>query len=252
MIAFLLLATLSAQDTLRFDFTVQTVRSIRPTSDGRAVAEDSLSVGGRLTVVLTDTVGGRVAHVRIDSAGPAQRRDRRPPQLTGTRYHLLLHPDGTQGAIETEGRSLDELQGLSVVAAMFPTVRSGIGIDGRWVDTTEVEHVVGGVRASGNRITQWHVLDRRDDRTLASGSFRGSSTAALDPSNTIAMTQLGTIRALVRAGWPAEVSQVVDTATVRMTLGGTTLTIAQHTVITVVRRGFRPIGAPNPRRRVPG
>ncbi len=247
----LLLVVAVPQDTLHFDFTVLTVRSAVSVDARRAPAFDSLSLAGRLTVVLSDTVGGRVAHATIDSAASDRQTTTRSPQLGGSRYSTVLWYGERPSPVTTVGTSLSAMQGLPVVAALFPTIQPGVAINDRWVDTTEVEHVVAGVRSRGTRVTSWFVIDRRNDALLVSGDFAGSATATLDPSNTITLTQHGTVRTVVRPGAPADVAEVTDSADVALTLSGTVLHIRQLTQITLVRRGFMAPGRPNLRRRVP-
>ncbi|HET9066495.1 MAG TPA: hypothetical protein VFN22_11810 [Gemmatimonadales bacterium] len=247
----LLLALVVPQDTLHFDFTVQTVRSVMPVGTGRPPVFDSLSVVGHLTVVLSDTVGGRVAHARIDSAGSSRQTVARVPQFGGNRYSVLLPQGRAPAPITTDETSLSAMHGLPVVAALFPAIRPRAAINDRWVDTTEVEHVVAGVRSRGTRITSWFVVDRRDDALLVSGTFAGSAAATLDPSNTITLAQRGSLRAVVRPGWPADVAEVTDSADVELMLSGTGLHVRQLTTVTLVRRNFRPSGRPTLRRRVP-
>jgi len=247
----LLLALAVPQDTLHFDFTVQTVRSVVSVDAGRAPALDSLALAGRMTVVVSDTIGGRVAHARIDSAGPSQQTITRVPRFGGNRYTVILPQGAGPSPVTTEGTSLSAMHGLPVVAALFPALRPRAAINDRWVDTTEVDHVVAGVHSHGTRVTSWFVVDRQAEAFLISGSFAGSAAATIDPSNTIALTQRGSVRAVVRPGWPAEVAEVTDSADVQLTLSGTVLHVRQLTAITLVRRGYRPLGRPNLRRRVP-
>lgn len=248
----LLLLTLAVpQDTLHFDFTVQTARSVVSIDAGPSPTYDSLSLAGKVSVVLSDTIGGRVAHARIDSAASDRRTPARMPRLGGSHYSVMLRHGVSPSPVTTDSTSLPAMQGVPVVAALFPNIRPGVAINDRWVDTTEVEHVVAGVRSRGTRVTSWFVVDRRGDALLVSGSFRGSATATLDPSNTITLTQHGTVRTVVRPGWPADVAEVTDSADVALTLSGTVLRIRQLTQITLVRRGFTPPSRPNLRRRVP-
>ncbi|MEO8478238.1 MAG: hypothetical protein ABI542_01300 [Gemmatimonadota bacterium] len=247
----LLVAVAVPQDTLHFDFTVQTVRSVVSAEAGRPPAFDSLALAGRLTVVLSDTIGGRVAHVRIDSVASDRRTATRGPQLGGSRYSAVLRYGERPSTVTPVGSSLAAMQGLPVVAALFPTIQPGVAINDRWVDTTEVEHVVAGVRSHGTRVTSWFVIDRRDDALLVSGTFADYAAAILDPSNTITLTQHGTVHTVVRPGSPADVAEVTDSADVALTLSGTVLRIRQLTQIRLVRRGFIAPGGPTLRRRVP-
>lgn len=247
----LCLSLLVPQDTLWFDFTVQTERSVVSVGGRSSPAFDSLALAGRLRLVLSDTVGGRVAHIRIDSVTSDRPASATRPQLGGSRYTVVLgHAEGPP-PVATDSSSLAAMQGVPVVAALFPSLRDGIAINDRWVDTAAVDHVVAGVRSHGTRITSWFALDRRGDALLVSGRFRGAATATVDPSNTISLKQHGSVRAVVRPGWPADVSEVTDSAEVVLTLSGTALHIQQLTLITIVRRGFIPAERPNLRRRVP-
>lgn len=236
----LLFAVMVPQDTLHYDFTVRTTRTVQTTDAARPAVLDSLALTGTLTLVLNDTLGGRVAQIRVDSTQILSSPSTRVPQLTGSRYTAFLPANGDGAVVSPVGASSATVQGLPVISALFPTLRSGVAINDRWVDTADVEHTVAGIHAEGKRITAWLAVDRQRDALLLSGTFTGSTAALLEQSTSMLLNQHGTIRTVIQPGNPANVSAITDSADVLVTLSGTTLRISQVTSITLVHREFRP------------
>lgn len=250
MIALLLLMAIP-QDTVRYDFTLRTTNVASTPESSRPLPTDSLGLTGTIFATLADTVGGRVVRLTIDSTRALWTSRMRLPQLNGLRYSATLPLGGGEASVRAMSTSAASLQGLPIIAALFPAVRPGVAINDRWIDTVNVAHLMAGARSDGVRVVSWFAVDRQGGALLLTGTFLGTAAAILDPSTSLLLQQRGGVRTVVQPGEPAAVVEVTDTTGVQVVLSGNSLHVTQVSTITLVQREFRPTPRPGVRRRVP-
>ena len=250
----LLLISISApisQDTIGFGFTINTVQRAQRGDSTALPADHRLATRGHLTVVMRDTVGGQAVQVIIDSSTTSSAGDGTTTAITipdGTRYTLLLSDGQPITPTPVHEPSLGTLQALPLVQALFPRLLRDATVDDRWADTTQITTAVTGMPSTGTRVTHWHVVDRQGDLVMIEAVTTAATTTTLDSDNNLRLEQHGTVRAAVRPPGPVEASRVVETADIRVHLGGVTVQVQQQTTIALTRDRPR---LPIPRRRVP-
>lgn len=145
----------------RLDQTLTQV--IDGTAMGKGKQSLSFSTSVFLTVTLTDSAGGRIMHVVIDSI-QADSSAPIPPSVfdsaRGAQYHGFITKAGKPSRLQplSANRAAIQIQGLLV--DFFPWVRAGIKVGEAWTDTSATTTGEGADSVTVQRITAYRVAAR--------------------------------------------------------------------------------------------
>jgi len=239
----LLLAVQSAPDTLHYTFESVNSQDIDATAAGQGVMQNELALSGRLHVVLSDTAGGVLAHVVIDTAEFSNSN----PQMgmlpmnvpSGTAFHLyVVNGEVTRGLEPPEmgpAMNLGIFQAMGIVGNLFPKVRDDVAVGSGWTDTTTTDSLTAGGRVTNQGITVWQVNDRRGDRVSYTGSLTGSIAAELEQGNMTGTTS-GSQKLTLTSGQPVHMSESTINADIQMLMGQAALSLKQEQRIVITRQ----------------
>lgn len=135
----------AASTTTKYHFTLKSETTVDLSVVGAPTQVTNIGLNAWVAMTLTDSAGGKVVHVIIDSL----KAETTVPQITpatvdsarGGMVHAWVDPSGhIKNATATPGGNplLASVQG--VVNAMFPRVKAGTKPGDHWVDTTEVNN----------------------------------------------------------------------------------------------------------------
>ena len=137
------IALRSAPVTTRYRVETKTETTVDLSGVGQPNQQVNLGVVSWIAVTLSDTTGGRIMHVVVDSI----RYDGGAPQLTqasadsarGGTLHAFVDASGHVKEVEahpSENIFLSDVQG--VIHSFFPKVKTGAATGDAWTDTVEV------------------------------------------------------------------------------------------------------------------
>jgi hypothetical protein len=138
-----------AASTTRYRFDLKSETTVDLSVLGAPTQITNLGLNAWVTMTLTDSAGGKVVQVIVDSL----KVDTTIPQITpatadsakGGRVHGFVDPSGhIKNVTATPGGNplVSSVQG--VVNALFPRVKAGTKTGDHWVDTTEVTNTTEG------------------------------------------------------------------------------------------------------------
>lgn len=115
---------------------------------GMPPQQQSVAISSWIALTLSDSAGGHVVHVVVDSASLSGTAPIPPASIDSARggvIHGFVSPDGRVKDLSAKPAGnlvMAEVQG--VINAMFPRVKHGVKQGDAWVDTTEVTNTTGG------------------------------------------------------------------------------------------------------------
>ncbi|MGH7498155.1 MAG: hypothetical protein ACREL3_04820 [Gemmatimonadales bacterium] len=151
----------------RLDQTL--TQEIDASAAGKGKQSITFSTSGFLTVTLTDSVGGKVVKVVVDS----MRGDSTSPvpatvfdSARGSEYHAFLNNTGKLSELEPVGTALAAQQILGFLTDFFPWVKTGVKVGERWADSTSRTTVAGTDSVVVKRIVSYQAAakDKRDNQ----------------------------------------------------------------------------------------
>jgi len=197
-----------APDRYRVDLNMKQAADL--TSAGMGVQESSLSATIFMNVTMSDTAGGRIAHVVVDSmmtAGEGAFAAQFPQTLADSIKGAFIHayivdgkPEGTP-TFSVDGNPTLGLatQGLS---ALFPGVSAKAAGKKSWADTVNTNTVNESVNVNSNQVVNWTVTGQTGDLLTLAGSGQGTVTGE-QGGNQISGTVTNTLTAVTPIGGPA-------------------------------------------------
>ncbi len=239
----LLLAVQPAQDTLHYTFESVNSQDIDATAAGQGVMQNKMTLSGRMHVVLSDTTGGMLAHVVIDTTEFKSSN----PQMgmiamsvpSGTAFHLYVVDGEVKSGLEPPAMgpamNLGVFQALGIVGNLFPKMRNDVAVGDHWTDTTTTDSLTAGGRVTNQGITAWRVDDRQGDRVSYTGNLTGSISAELE-QGTMTGTTSGTQQLTLTPGQPVHRSESTINADIQMLMGQAALSLKQEQRIVITRQ----------------
>ena len=187
-LAFLPAAGGGAPYTARYRLDQTLTQEIDASAAGKGKQSISFSTSGFLTVVLTDSTGGKTVKVVVDS----MRGDSSSPvpaavfdSARGAEYHAFLSATGKLSELEPVGTMLAAQQVQGFLTDFFPWVKRGIKVGERWADTTSRSTIAGTDTVIVKRIVSYQAAakDTRDSqKAIRIATDYSSSVAGTQPT----------------------------------------------------------------------
>ena len=203
-----MLAVLAALSTMqtpatpphRYRVEVKTLNEIDQTSIGKGKVTDGLVTSAIISVTLTDTTGGQIARVMVDSmalspTGAVAEQLRQHPNAArdarGASIRVYVARGRIQGPPQLSDSTNPALSAiLQVVPVLFTGVRSGAKVGDSWADTSHINNSSGARRQSGEVVAGWKVVGAEGDALVLEGTSI-SRTKTEDPTTGQTMTLSG-------------------------------------------------------------
>jgi hypothetical protein len=176
-------ATGGAPVTTRYRVDQTLTQEIDATGAGKGKQSISFSTSGFLTLTLTDSTGGKVVRVVVDSMMgdstspvPASVFD----SARGAEYHAFLNSSGKLSELEPVSSSTATQQIQGFFTDFFPWVKEGVKVGEIWADTTSRSTVSGTDTVLVRRIVTYQAAakDKRDNQKAIRITTGYASTVA--------------------------------------------------------------------------
>ena len=185
LVGLLALATLTGTVTgptapQRYRIEVKAQQEIDATAAGQGKMTSDIAVVGFITVTMSDTTGGQVAHIVVDSVTvpsgvelPPQVGD--PTQAKGVVYHGYI----INGKAKDGLKPSQPVPVLSLLAGgienLFPGLRTTAKVGDSWVDTVNTDRSAEGNTQKSTTLMNWKV----SAGTMASMTFDATTTGTM-------------------------------------------------------------------------
>ena len=184
----LLPAAGGAPYTARYRIDQTLTQEIDATASGKGKQSISFSTSGFLTLTLTDTAGGKVVKMVVDS----MRGDSLSPvpagvfdSARGAEYHAFLSSAGRLSELEPVSTTPAAKQVQGFLTDFFPWVKPGVKVGERWADTVSRSNAAGTDTVIVKRIVAYEAAaqDKRDNqKAIRIKSDYNSSVAGTQPT----------------------------------------------------------------------
>lgn len=145
--------------TLKYRIEAKNQTTVDLSAFGQAPQEQSLGLTAWVVVTLSDTTGGRVMHVVVDSAkyeGTLPLGPESVDSAKGGVIHGFVDASGRVKNMEATPKTnlfMAQIQG--VMGNLFPRVKGGAKAGDTWTDTTEVTNNAGGANTKTKLISNY-------------------------------------------------------------------------------------------------
>jgi hypothetical protein len=182
-LAFLPTATGGAPVTARYRIDQTLTQEIDASAAGKGKQSISFSTSGFLTLTLTDSTGGKVVKVVVDS----MRGDSTSPvpasvfdSARGAEYHAFLNSSGKLSELEPVSTTTAAQQVQGFLTDFFPWVKKGVKVGEKWADTTSRSTVSGADTVLVKRVVTYQAAgkDKRDSQKAIRITTDYASTVA--------------------------------------------------------------------------
>ncbi len=148
----------SAQPTMRYRIDQTLSQEVDGTSAGQGKDSLTFNASSFITVTLTDSGGGKVMRVVVDS----MRGDSTTPipaavfdSVRGAVYRAFVTPEGRPGLLHAASATPAAAQVQGLLADFFPWVRAGLRPGESWADTTVTTTGDGADSVTVRRVTNY-------------------------------------------------------------------------------------------------
>jgi hypothetical protein len=177
-----------APSTARYRIDQTLTQEIDGTASGKGKQSMHFSTSGFVTVTLTDSAGGRLVKVVLDSISgdstspiPATVFD----SARGAEYRAFLNKTGKLSDLEAVTTTQAALQVQGFLTDFFPWVKPGVKVGETWADTTSRSTVSGEDTVVVKRVTSYQAQakdKRNNEKAIRIASDYASTVAGRQPT----------------------------------------------------------------------
>jgi hypothetical protein len=166
-------ASVAPADSFRYRIVTKSVQEVDASAVGQGSQNVEVSTLGLITVHLTDSAGGKVAHITVDSAhmdGGEMMAMLDPEMLKvpkGVFFHFFVKDGKVIGDPSPSAMSLPVVNMMGGIALLFTNPRPTAKIGDLWTDTTRIDTTTAQGKSSGSNIAKWKFAGMEaNDRVL--------------------------------------------------------------------------------------
>lgn len=214
--------------TVKYRFESKNVTAVDLSAMGQGNQNAETSAVVYLAVTMSDTVGGQLAHVLIDSmnfdAGPMA--GMLPDSLLkfkpGTFFHLYVVNGKIKGDVIPSSMNLASAQATQGVAMLFPGIGHNRSVRNSWVDTLARDSTINGAKVATKSYTRWSVTGKEGDSLLLDATSTGTMAMNVMGQDVLATTA-GTQHLVVPAAGTVREGSSETKMQMGMTMAGNTV-----------------------------
>lgn len=184
----MMLASITAvtpqQAPMRYKIDLKTSQEVDLSAMGGPKQASDLTASAWVTVTMSDTAGGKLAHIVVDSlvATPTgmmaqQMSEEAITEAKGAFFHVYV----VNGKVSGSPKPSIENPALGMVqqslSLLFPGHKMGAKIGDTWSDTTKSDATTEAGTQTGTTVTEWKVLSMDGDGYVMEGESKGTMTA---------------------------------------------------------------------------
>lgn len=187
---------LPARAPQHFKISAKTTTVVDLSAMGAQAQNVVLTVGGFVTATMTDSAGGTVASIVVDSStfDAGEFTASMPPEMTasskGTVFHVFLVNGRATAPMSATPASVQSAQLLSGIELLLTGLHPRAANES-WVDTARTDTTVAQGSAAGTRVTTWKASAGTNGRMQLDGEYTGTTKVGSGPMS-MEMTINGT------------------------------------------------------------
>lgn len=230
--------TTAPADSFRYRMVTKSVQEIDMAALGGGMQTAEITTTALVTVVLTDSAGGQVAHITVDSAGMdgAEAMAALGPEMTTIPAGVFFHFFVKDGRIASDATpsvmSLPVMNLIGPISMLFVNPRPMAKIGDLWTDTTAVDTTMAEGASKATTITKWKYSAAEKGGRVLDGEMTGTVTVD-SPMGQMHGTSSGTQQIVTRARGPILRVKNTTISDMVMAMGTASMNIKGTATITV-------------------
>ncbi|MBL0179780.1 MAG: hypothetical protein IPP98_11730 [Gemmatimonadetes bacterium] len=156
-------ATLAPADSFRYRIVSTAVQEVDASALGQPSQTVTITTTALITLRLTDSAGGQVAHITVDSAGMdgGEAMAMLGPEMTdvppGVFFHFFVKDGKPASDMTPSATSVPVLSLAAAIATLFTVPKPSAKVGDIWTDTTVVDTAVAQGNSKVTTISKWKV-----------------------------------------------------------------------------------------------
>lgn len=227
-------ATVAPADSFRYRIVSVSNQEVDASALGQASQAVTITTTALITLRLTDSAGGQVAHITIDSAGMdgGEAMAMLGPEMTtipeGTFFHFFVKDGKPASDMTPNATSVPVMSLVGAIVVLFADPKPTAKVGDMWTDTTVVDTAMAVGTSKVTTISKWKVSGMQAGGRVLDATSTG--TMDIDtPMGKMAGTTSGKQHLVMRARGPllqmstdAITDMTMSMGTMQMTIKGTT------------------------------
>lgn len=221
---------------IHFRIVSKTTTDIDLSAVGQPAMTMVMTVSGFVSVTMTDTVGGKLANITVDSStfDAGVFAAQMPPEMTassqGTVFHVYLVNGKPSAPITATPVSVQAAQLVPGIELLLGNMRP-TKLAESWVDTTKSDTTMAEGSAATTRVTTWTAKAGANGRIQMDGTWTGTTTVGAGPMKLeIQMTGAAHVTGMPNA--LSETGTVTGNGQGSMNMGGSAIPMKVTTEVT--------------------
>lgn len=227
-------ATITPADSFRYRIVSISNQEVDASALGQPSQTVTITTTALITLRLTDSAGGQVAHITVDSAGMdgGEAMAMLGPEMTdvppGVFFHFFVKDGKPASDMTPSASSVPVLSLAGAIAALFTVPKPTAKVGDSWTDTTVVDTALAAGSSKVTTISKWKVSSMEAGGRVLDADQTGLmevETPMGKMSGTTSGTQHLVTRSrgpLVRMNSDTITDMVMAMGTMQMTIKGTT------------------------------
>lgn len=221
---------------LHYKIVAKTTSEIDLSAMGQPSTSIVMTVSGFVSVSMTDTVGGKLADIVVDSSAfdAGQFTAAMPATMTassqGTLFHVYLVNGKPSAPITSKSVSVQAAQLVPGIEILLAGMRPSRMAES-WVDTTKSDTTMAEGGAASTRITTWTAKAGTGGRIEIDGTWTGTTTASVGGGQ-MEMQITGTTHLTSMPGALTETGTSSGSGQASMNIGGSAIPMKVTTEVT--------------------
>lgn len=230
--------TTAPADSFRYRLVTKSAQEIDMAALGQGVQSVEITSTALITVVMTDSAGGQVAHITVDSAGMdggeamAMLGEEMTTVPEGVFFHFFVKDGKIASDATPSVMSVPVMNLIGPISMLFVNPKPTAKIGEFWTDTTTVDTTMAEGASKATTITKWkYSADETGGRVL-DGEMTGTVTVD-SPMGQMHGTSSGSQQIVTRTRGPVVRVSNKTISDMVMAMGTASMNIKGTTTITV-------------------
>lgn len=204
-----------APPSMHYKIVTKTTSELDLTAMGQGQQSVVLSISAWVSVTLSDTTGGKLAHIVVDSStfDAGQFTSAMPPEMTassqGSIFHVFLVKGKPTTPMMPTPTNIQAAQLVPGIELLLTGVRQTRAAES-WIDSSRADTTVADVGAAISRVTTWTAKAGSGGKLELEGNWKGTTTVGAGSPMKMEMQMSGTTHL---SGVPGSLSEGTSTGT---------------------------------------
>ncbi len=195
----------------RYKIDIRSSQEVDMAAVGGGKQQSDLTGAAWITVTMSDTAGGQLAHIVVDSivATPGGTiADQMTAEAIAAARGAVFHLYVVKGKVQVAPKALAQLPAQWILGQalplLFPGAKADLKVGETWADTTSNDATTEAGSQTGATVIVWKVLSRDGDAYVMEGGASGAIAAQFNGGDTNMSTKVtGTQKVITSMTGPA-------------------------------------------------